>query len=48
MGIFAGHIHQKSIEIIKGIPQIVTDDNASGAFLDIKFSPTEKEYRKLL
>lgn len=48
MGIFTGHIHQKSIEIIKGIPQIVTDDNASGAFLDINFLPTEKKYRKLL
>ena len=48
MGIFAGHIHQKSIEIIKGIPQIVSDDNASGAFLDVNFSPTQKKYRKLL
>ena len=37
MGIFAGHIHQNSIEIINGKPQIVSDDNASGAYLDIDF-----------
>tara|TARA_B110000967_G_C18882255_1_gene561775 strand:+ start:12 stop:575 length:564 start_codon:yes stop_codon:yes gene_type:complete len=37
LGIFAGHIHQNSIEIIKGKPQIVSDDNASGGYLDIDF-----------
>ena len=44
IGIFAGHIHRNSIEIIKGKPQIVSDDNASGAYLDIGFkSPTWKK-----
>ncbi|OUW76222.1 MAG: metallophosphoesterase [Flavobacteriaceae bacterium TMED208] len=42
LGIFAGHIHRDSIEIIKGKPQIVSDDNASGAYLDIDFMPLGK------
>lgn len=45
MGIFAGHIHRNSIEIIKGKPQIVSDDNANGAYLDIDFIPLEKSYK---
>lgn len=48
LGIFAGHIHRNSIEIIKGKPQIVTDDNASGAYLDIDFLPMEEKDRKLI
>ncbi|MEM9143269.1 MAG: metallophosphoesterase, partial [Bacteroidota bacterium] len=39
LGVFSGHIHQNSIEIIKGKPQIVSDDNASGGYLDIDFLP---------
>ncbi len=31
LGIFAGHIHRDSVDVINGIPQFVTDDNASGA-----------------
>ena len=46
MRIFAGHIHRNSIEIIKGKPQIVSDDNASGAYLDIDFMPLEEKYKK--
>ena len=45
IGIFAGHIHRNSIEIIKGKPQIVSDDNASGGFLDIDFIPMEDKYK---
>ena len=45
IGIFAGHIHQNSIEIIKGKPQIVSDDNASGGYLDIDFIPMEDKYK---
>ena len=45
IGIFAGHIHQNSIEIIKGKPQIVSDDNASGAYLDIDLNPMEEKYK---
>tara|TARA_Y200000002_G_scaffold253180_1_gene209735 strand:+ start:100 stop:1110 length:1011 start_codon:yes stop_codon:yes gene_type:complete len=43
IGIFTGHIHKSSIEIINGKPQIVSDDNASGGYLDIDFLPLEKE-----
>ncbi len=48
LGIFVGHIHRNSIEIIKGKPQIVTDDNASGGYLDIDFFPMEEKDRKLI
>jgi DNA repair exonuclease SbcCD nuclease subunit len=46
IGVFAGHIHRNSIEIIKGKPQIVSDDNASGAYLDIDFTPLKKSIKK--
>ncbi|NET33436.1 MAG: metallophosphoesterase [Cyanothece sp. SIO1E1] len=48
IGIFAGHIHRNSLEMIKGKPQIVSDDNASGAYLDISFLPLDKQDRKLI
>ena len=47
IGIFSGHIHQNSIEIIKGKPQIVSDDNASGGYLDIDFLAFEKQHKNL-
>ena len=46
MGIFSGHIHRNSIEIIKGKPQIVSDANANGAYLDIDFMPLEEKYKR--
>ncbi|PHQ61547.1 MAG: metallophosphoesterase [Maribacter sp.] len=48
LGVFAGHIHRNSIEMIKGKPQIVTDDNASGGYLDINFLPMEEQDKKLI
>lgn len=48
LGIFAGHIHRNSIEMIKGKPQIVTDDNASGGFLDIDILPLSEVDKKLI
>jgi DNA repair exonuclease SbcCD nuclease subunit len=48
MGIFTGHIHKNSIEFIKGKPQIVSDDNASGAYLDVDFIPMEQEYKNII
>ena len=47
IAIFAGHKHRNSIEVIKGKPQIVSDDNASGGYLDIDFLPLEEEYKKI-
>lgn len=34
-GVFAGHTHHQSLDIINGIPQFVTDANAKGAYLQI-------------
>ena len=48
LGIFAGHIHRNSIEIINGKPQIVSDDNASGAYLDISFLPLDEQDKELI
>jgi len=39
LGIFAGHIHRQSIDVVNGIPQFVTNANAAGAFMDIRFVP---------
>ena len=48
LGIFTGHIHRNSIEIIKGKPQIVADDNASGGYLNINFLPMDDQDKKLI
>lgn len=48
MGIFSGHIHRFSIESIKGKPQIVSDDNASGGYLDVNFSPLDPKDQSLI
>ncbi|SMG30405.1 metallophosphoesterase family protein [Arenibacter troitsensis] len=48
LGIFTGHIHRFSVESIKGKPQIVTDDNASGGYLDVNFMPLEPQDRSLI
>ncbi|MDN5214459.1 metallophosphoesterase [Fulvivirgaceae bacterium BMA12] len=48
MGIFSGHIHRNSIEIVKGKPQIVADDNASGGYLDIDFLPMAEQDKNLI
>jgi DNA repair exonuclease SbcCD nuclease subunit len=48
LGVFAGHVHRNSIEMIKGKPQIITDDNASGGSLDINFLPMDEQDKKLI
>lgn len=48
MAVFAGHAHRDSLELINGTPQIVVDDNASGAYADIIISPIEKSDSELL
>ena len=48
LGLFAGHTHQDSIEMIKGKPQIVSKDNATGGYLDITFLPLEEQDKKLI
>lgn len=39
LGVFAGHIHRPSADFWNGIPQVVSDANATGAYLDIEFLP---------
>jgi predicted phosphodiesterase len=39
LAIFAGHIHRASSDVFRGIPQIVSGANATGAHLDIEFLP---------
>ena len=39
LGIFAGHIHQQSTDVVNGIPQFVTDANAKGATMSVEFIP---------
>lgn len=35
LGIFAGHTHRMSIDCVNGIPQVVTEANATGAYLNV-------------
>ncbi len=39
LAVFAGHTHQPSLDVLNGIPQVVSDDNASGGRLDIEVLP---------
>lgn len=39
MGILAGHIHSPSVDVVRGIPQIVTEANARGAHLEVELLP---------
>lgn len=39
LGVLAGHIHQQSLDIINGLPQVVTYANANGAYLKVEFVP---------
>lgn len=38
IGILAGHIHQPSIDIINGVPQVVATANANGGYLKVNFN----------
>lgn len=40
LGVLAGHIHRASIDVVNGLPQCVTEANATGAFLRIECLPT--------
>lgn len=42
LGVLAGHIHRPSVDILNGIPQVVTGHNATGAYLQVEFSPAGK------
>jgi predicted phosphodiesterase len=37
IGVFAGHVHSQTVDVVKGIPQFVAGANATGAFLELNF-----------
>ncbi len=37
IAVLTGHIHRPSIDVLNGIPQVVVDANATGAYLDVEF-----------
>lgn len=37
LGIFAGHTHRASTDLVNGLPQFVTDANATGAYMEAEF-----------
>jgi hypothetical protein len=39
MGVLAGHIHNQSVDVLNGIPQVVTEANAEGGYLQLNFVP---------
>ena len=39
LGVLAGHTHRQSLDVINGLPQIVTNANATGAYLQVDFLP---------
>ncbi len=39
LGVFAGHIHRASLDVVNGIPQFVADANATGAYLQLELVP---------
>jgi hypothetical protein len=43
IGILAGHIHSPSVDVLDGIPQIVTEANARGGHLEVELLPMPAE-----
>ncbi|WP_209329480.1 metallophosphoesterase family protein [Lunatimonas salinarum] len=41
LGVFAGHVHRQTVDMIQGIPQLVTAPNATGAFIELNILPLE-------
>lgn len=39
LGVFAGHTHRRTLDVIGGIPQVVTAANAAGAYLQVDIHP---------
>ncbi|MBL7977539.1 MAG: metallophosphoesterase [Bacteroidetes Order II. Incertae sedis bacterium] len=39
----SGHIHEPTLDLINGMPSVVTDANARGGYLKLAFAPQKKE-----
>ncbi len=48
LGVFAGHTHRQTVDLVKGIPQFVAPPNATGAYLEIDILPLETGDRQVL
>ncbi len=48
LGVFAGHTHRQTVDLVKGIPQFVAAPNATGAYLEIDILPLEAEDREVI
>jgi predicted MPP superfamily phosphohydrolase len=48
LGIFAGHTHRQTVDLVKGIPQFVAAPNATGAYLEIDILPFEQKDSEVL
>lgn len=42
LGVLTGHIHRQSLDVVNGLPQIVTHSNAQGAYLKVEFVPSNQ------
>jgi UDP-2,3-diacylglucosamine pyrophosphatase LpxH len=42
LGVLAGHTHKQSLDVLNGMPQIVSNPNATGAYLKVEFVPLPK------
>ncbi len=40
LGVIAGHLHHPSLDCVNGIPQLVVEANAAGAYLTAEFLPS--------
>ncbi|MFN3379122.1 MAG: metallophosphoesterase family protein [Runella zeae] len=39
IGVLAGHTHKQTLDVINGLPQIITPANATGGYLKVEFVP---------
>ncbi len=48
LGVFAGHTHRQTVDLVKESPQFVAAPNATGAYLEIDILPLGSNDRELL
>ncbi len=48
LGVFAGHTHRHSVDLVNGIPQFVAAPNSTGAYLEVDILPLEDEDREVI
>ncbi len=43
LGVFAGHVHRQTVDVVEGIPQFLTHPNAAAGFLEVDFQPMQQQ-----